>query len=115
MSRIVETNYGNPVRAYTANLQGLVTHDGSDETILYFEEATPNNGIPGLKVILEGGDRATVSEMLSPSQHEWDDHYGRAEIVGREEGYNNGFHDGVVKGRADVRKKVTEALVEYPL
>ena len=98
MSRIVETNYGNPVRAYTANLQGLVTHDGSDETILYFEEATPNNGIPGLKVILEGGDRAKVSEMLSPSEQEWDDHYERAFEEGEAKGYENGYQDGVAIG-----------------
>ena len=46
MSRIVETNYGNPVRGiHSQPTRMLVTHDGSDETILYFEE--PNFPIRG--------------------------------------------------------------------
>ena len=100
MSRIIETNYGQPVWEARATLQDAVTHDGSDETILYFETPT-SKGVSGFQVILEGEDRAKVSGLLSPSIMEWDDHYVRAERVGREEGYSDGLQDGLAQGRAE--------------
>ena len=109
MSRIVETNYGKPVWEARANLQDAVTHDGSDETISYFETPT-SKGVSGFKVILEVEDRAKVSGLLSPSIMEWDDHYIRAERVDREEGYNDGLRDGLAQGRDEGRTNLVSAL-----